>query len=421
MAGSDTSREDDELEDAKEAFQRATEAWADNYNEALEDFRFARLGEQWPLDIRKQRSLEGRPCLTINRLPSFIRQVVNDARQNKPSITVHPVDSEADVQTAEVFNGLIRHIEQSSDADVAYDTGLEGAVTGGFGYFKINTRYATDDGFEQDLVIEPVANPFSIVPDPDSTAADSADWNDAWEIETLRKGVFEKRFPKADAVSFDGERRDKRADDSDTIQIGYRWLREETSRQIVALKPPPELSDEGRLLIEPFLPDTLVIDLTVYEAQKELFDALGFQLIGQPREVPSFEVRRCTYSGADRLEELEWAGKYIPIVPVYGTEVNIEGVRYLSGLVRDAKDPQRMFNYWRTTSTELVALAPEGPVHRPRRASSTPMRASGRRPTPRATPTSNTTTSRASGRRSARRSQASRPARCRRPSTPRTT
>lgn len=111
--------DDDILREAKDAFVLAADAEAENRREALDDIRFARLGEQWPERVRRDRELEGRPCLTINRLPSFIRQVVNDARQNKPAIAVHPVDDAADPQTAEVFSGLIRHIEQSSDAEVA--------------------------------------------------------------------------------------------------------------------------------------------------------------------------------------------------------------------------------------------------------------------------------------------------------------
>ena len=140
--------DDDILAEAREAFRLAADAEAENRREAADDIRFARLGEQWPEKVLRERGLEGRPCLTINRLPAFIRQVVNDARQNKPAIAVHPVDDAADPETAEVFNGLIRHIEQSSDAEVAYDTALDFAVTGGFGYFRINTRYAADDGFD---------------------------------------------------------------------------------------------------------------------------------------------------------------------------------------------------------------------------------------------------------------------------------
>ena len=111
--------DDEILAEAREAFELAADAEAENRRDALDDLKFARLGEQWPAAIQRERDLDGRPCLTINRLPAFIRQVVNDARQNKPAIVVHPVDDRADPATAEVFNGLIRHIEQSSDAEVA--------------------------------------------------------------------------------------------------------------------------------------------------------------------------------------------------------------------------------------------------------------------------------------------------------------
>lgn len=120
----------DILEEAHAAFQLAADAEAENRREALDDLRFARLGEQWPERVRRERELEGRPCLTINRLPTFIRQVVNDARQNKPAISVHPVDGASDPETAEVFNGLIRHIEQSSDAEVASTQQLVAMLSG---------------------------------------------------------------------------------------------------------------------------------------------------------------------------------------------------------------------------------------------------------------------------------------------------
>ncbi len=97
-----------------------------------------------------------------------------------------------------------------------------------------------------------------------------------------------------------------------------------------------------------------------------MFDAAGVSVIGRPRETNSFEVKQHLLTGAEVLETVDWAGKYIPIVPVYGDEVNIEGRRRLRSLVRDAKDPQRMFNYWRTTSTELVALAPRAPFIGPK-------------------------------------------------------
>ncbi|HEX2801044.1 MAG TPA: portal protein, partial [Phenylobacterium sp.] len=322
------------------------DAEAENRREALDDLRFARLGEQWPAAIRRERDLDGRPCLTINRLPAFIRQVVNDARRNKPAIVVHPVDDQADPATAEVFNGLIRHIEQSSDAEVAYDTALDFAVTGGFGYFRINTRYACDDGFDQDLVVERVANPFSIYGDPNGTAADSSDWNSAFVVDTLPKAGFEARWKGADAVDWAADSYASLTGpwlDGDRVMVAEHWIREAVQRSIVALS------------------DGQVVEVAVYEKQKAMFDALGVSVIGRPRNVASHKVVQRIMTGAEVLETVDWAGKFIPIVPVYGEELHVDGRRRLRGLVRDAKDPQRMFNYWRTTSTELVALAPKTP------------------------------------------------------------
>ncbi|WP_374344792.1 portal protein [Phenylobacterium sp.] len=336
---------DDVLKDAREAFELAREHEAENRQEALDDLRFARLGEQWPEGVRRDRELDGRPCLTINRLPAFIRQVVNDARQNKPAIVCHPVDGAADPETAEIFNGLIRNIEQSSDAEVAYDTALDFAVTGGFGYFRINTRYASDDVFDQDLVIERVANPFSIYGDPHSTAADSSDWNTAFVVEALPKADFARRWKGAEAVDWTGDYGALKGPwlEGDQVLVAEYWRRDAVTRTILALS------------------DGQVVEEGVYRAQKAMFDALGVRVVGRPRSCVSHKVTQRIMTGAEVLETVDWAGKYIPIVPVYGEELHVDGKRRLRGLVRDAKDPQRMFNYWRTTSTELVALAPKSP------------------------------------------------------------
>lgn len=337
---------EDILKDAREAFDLACEHEAENRREALDDIRFARLGEQWPDKVRRDRELDGRPCLTINRLPAFIRQVVNDARQNKPAISCHPVDDGADPETAEIFNGLIRNIEQSSDAEVAYDTALDFAVTGGFGYFRINTRYAGEDSFDQDLVIERVANPFSIYGDPNSTAADSSDWNTAFVVDTLPKAAFEARWKGADAVDWSADSYGGLGGpwmEGDRVMVAEYWRREAVTKTLLALS------------------DGQVVERSVYEAQKAMFDALGVSVIGRPRMVASSKVVQRVLTGAEVLETVDWAGKFIPIVPVYGEELHVDGKRRLRSLVRDAKDPQRMFNYWRTTSTELVALAPKAP------------------------------------------------------------
>lgn len=336
----------DILADAKEGFRLAVEHEADNRINGLDDIRFARLGEQWPLNIRQQRELEHRPVLTINRLPAFIRQVVNDTRQNSPSLVVHPVDSQADPKTAKIINGLIRNIEAVSSADQAYDTALESAVTNGWGYFKINTAYCEDDSFDQDICIERVANPFSIYGDPHSFAADSADWNSAFEVDWLTKDAFKRQYKGAEEVNWDAlgySGLEQEWIDEERVLVASWWVREPVKRNILLLS-------SGEIVGE-----------DIYAEHKAEFDAAGVQVVGQPREVSSHKVTQRLLTGAEVLKTVNWPGKYIPIVPVYGEDINIEGKRHLRSFVRDAKDPQRMFNYWRTASTELVALAPKAP------------------------------------------------------------
>src|SRR5688572_29246609 len=214
------------LEQARDAYERAREWWHDNQRLAKEDLEFARLGCQWDEAIKRQRELEQRPCLTFNKMPAFIRQVVNDARQNKPSIRVHPQDSGADPRTARIINGLIRNIETGSDADVAYDTAIEHAVGQGFGFWRINTRYASDSGWEQDIVIERIANPFTVLGDPRSTAADSSDWNFAFIVSTLTKDEFEREYPEAEKVDWESDYRDC-PDwlDGDNVIVAEYWTR----------------------------------------------------------------------------------------------------------------------------------------------------------------------------------------------------
>src|SRR5262245_40761574 len=100
--------------------------------------------------MRRAREIEARPCLTSNKLPAFLHQITNDQRQNKPSIKVHPVDDGADEETAEIIQGLIRHIEYNSNADTCYDTSLFYAAAIGFGYFRILTQYV-GDSFDQEI------------------------------------------------------------------------------------------------------------------------------------------------------------------------------------------------------------------------------------------------------------------------------
>lgn len=335
---------DDLIKDAKAVFDLCVENESENRQDALDDIRFARLADQWPDKVRQDRERDGRPCLTINKMTAFIRQVVNDARQNRPSINIHPIDSGADLKTAKVLAGLVRHIQTASNADVAYDTAIEFAVSGGFGYWRVDVDYAYDDVFDLDIWIKRIDNPFSVYGDPHSMGADSCDWNHAFITEMLSRDEFQKRYKGAKEVDWDssgyGNVESPWLDEKQVMVAEY-WRREEVTRTILKLS------------------DGKVVEAEEYA--KNPLRYLGAEVAGS-RETKGYKVSHTVMSGVEVLEETStWLGRYIPIVPVYGEEVNLEGRRYLKSLIRDAKDAQRMFNYWRTTSTELVALAPKAP------------------------------------------------------------
>lgn len=333
------------VKEALEVFELCEERERDNRTDALDDLRFARLAKQWPEKIMRDRMDQGRPALTINRMPSFIRQVVNDVRQNSPSIIVHPVDSAADTRTAEVINGLLRNIETSSDADIAYDTAADFAVSAGWGYFRINLQYADDDTFDKDIAIKRIPNPFSVYGDPYSFAADSSDWNIAFVCDRMSKSAFERKYKGAAKVDWESNAwqacKAPWLSESE-IQVAEYWTRTEAPRTICLLS------------------DGTVIDAEAYRANKDSYDAQGITFVAD-RKVRSHKVTQQVLDGVEVLETVDWVGKFIPIIPVYGDDIVVEDKRHLRSLIRDAKDPQQMFNYWRTSATELVALAPKAP------------------------------------------------------------
>lgn len=348
VADSQADSSADLLKEAREAFEQARDAENHNRLTFVDDMRFAKLGEQWPEAIKRQRELDKRPCLTINKLPSFIRQVVNDARLNKPSIKVRPADSHGDPEVAEIINGLVRNIEYVSNADVAYDTAIEAAVTGGFGYMRVGLDYTFDDAFEMDVTIERVLNPLSVYGDPASTAADSSDWNVAFITERITQDEFKRRYGDKATTDFEADGWGCISADwmnEEGVLIAEYWTREEVEKDILRLS-------DGRVLSADELADNPDLALAIQ---------MGSVRITGQRTIRRHKVRQVIMSGIDVLEDNDWPSSFIPIVPVYGDEFTVEGKRYFRSLIHPAKDAQRMHNYWRTTGTELVALAPRVP------------------------------------------------------------
>lgn len=325
------------LAEALKRFDKAQNAEKENRDLAAEDFRFA-AGEQWPTEIRLERERSNRPCLTFNRLPQFIRQVTGDARQNKPAIKVVPVDDGSDIDTAEIYSGLIRNIENQSKADEIYIAAFENAVTGGVGGgWRVVTEYSNDDTFDQDIRIHRITNPFAITWDHGAKEFDKSDASWCFVHEWVTKEQFEERFPKHTPTDWVQEYRNVSSGhwlNDDRVRLAEYWVKKPVKKTIGLI--------QGKII--------------------EVTEALKGYPFEKTREVDAFEVCRYLLSGHAVLEGPEkFPSKYIPIVPCFGPEEWIDDrVRHVS-LIRYAKDPMRMYNFWQSTIAEKIALAPKSP------------------------------------------------------------
>ena len=330
------------LATARKRFDIAVEAESEIRKIALEDMRFS-AGEQWPEDVKRQRDADKRPCLTINRLPQFIRQITNDQRQNRPSIKVSPLDNQGDVELAEIFQGMIRHIENSSDADTAYDTAFDRAVRGSFGYFRVVTDYSDPMSFDQDIKIKRIRNQFSVYLDPSYQEPDGSDASWGFVFEDLPKDDYKAQFKESKMSLMDdwssiGDSKPGWAT-NETIRVAEYFYKTYRKAMVVLLSNKETIEKDQ--LPEGELPN-------------------GLTVVSE-RETMIPEIKWCKINAVEVLERTEWPGKWIPIIPVLGDELDIDGRRILESLIRHAKDPQRMYNYWKSSETETIALAPRVP------------------------------------------------------------
>lgn len=341
------NEEDEVLDSLRKGLKDCIEAEETERAKMQDDLRFAAL-DQWPTEIRKDREgdLENgpRPCLVIDKVGQYVTQVVNDMRQGKPGINVRPQDDNADIETAKVLKGLIRNIEDRSNADIAYATAGENAVKIGLGFFRITTEYVSDDSFDQEIRILPVPNTFSAYLG-EHVMPDGSDAERGYVAESMPIEKFKTLFPgkKCSHADFEG---------LDKLDLGY-WLTQETITVVEEYR----IERQAQELY--FLADGSTMSAADYEkwpAEAGPRPEVQDKRMGFKRQL---KWRKAT--GVEVLEQRDLPGKYIPIVEVIGRETRIDGKRCLWGLVRPAKDSLRMYNYWASTITEKMGLAPKTP------------------------------------------------------------
>ena len=341
--------DEDVLFEARHRFQRIND-WEGSFRvQFVDDVRFAHGDSdnhwQWPDAMFSDRDAAQRPSLTVNKVRQHCLQVVNDAKQNKPQIRITPVSDEATKASADVYEGVMRHIEYVSNASVAYDTATEHQVHGGIGWWRINTAIEDPNGFEKGLRIQRVRDPLSVWADPDIQEVDGSDMRFGFIVDDVAREQFEAKYPeyrdRIPQASFAGPVISGGWLDEDHVRVAE-YFRKSERQDVLHLMPDGSTVRESEVQGEATMRDLRMISL-------------------RRRRMTSDEVEWFKIVGGEIVDRDVWPGKYIPLVRVIGEEAVIEGRLERKGHVRALKDPQRIYNYWTSSGVEAVALQSKSP------------------------------------------------------------
>lgn len=345
-----SDKDDDLLKQAEKRLGICRTAENDNFNDARSDLKFLK-GEHWPEDSKRQRTIEKRPCLTINKHPAFLRQITNDQRQNRPSIHVHPVDDAADPKLSEVLEGMIRHIEYASNADICYDTSVHSAAAVGFGYFRLITDYEAPDSFDQVIKFDRIRNVFSVHIDPSTKNPDGSDMQYCFVETSMSRRELKRDYPKAESVQTAIN-----DDDEDKLVLVLEYYSIEETPDTLLKLTNGEVGFKSDLIE---LPEGVSV---LQERPSFKRKVMWRKMAGFDDKVPG-KANPIKYEPRllDVLDETEIPCSYIPVFLVIGTEVDIDGKVTYSGIIRDSKDSAMMYDFWMTSATEEVSMRPKTP------------------------------------------------------------
>jgi hypothetical protein len=358
----------EDVREAMDRFERANGHEKTARARFLDDLKFSQAdaynGYQWPNDLRRTREVDDRPSLTLNGTRQHNLQIINDAKQNKPGIKVLPVSDGASVDSAKVLNTLVKHIEYISNASAAYDHATWFQVNAGWGYLRVETDYSNDKNFDQDIYIKRQQDPFNVYIDPDRKEPDGSDIKWAFVFQDIERSEFEKdpQYSKWKDIATATPMGASTAGwvNDDYVRIAEYWRVVEKKDVLFAL---PRGYAGHKDFPGGFIAKSLLEKVKATKNQSLLAAVRADEKAGklQSRELIRKQVEWKLIVGWQVVEEKDWPGQYIPIVPVWGEELTIEGTWDCKSHTRSMLDAQRMYNYAASSAVEFMGLQTKTP------------------------------------------------------------
>jgi Phage P22-like portal protein len=324
---------DDDI--VKECLQRMKEAESAESEQRIESRSAQEFIEgrgQWDESTRSKREAFGLPVLTINKLPTTLNQITNTQKQNTPGLQIHATGTRADPKTAEVIQAAVRAMEYRSQAAKAYKIAQSSAASIGFGYFRLVSKYVNADTFDQELAVKSLHDPFCVYRDPASREIDGSDMS--WCIIVSKLSLFDARrkYPKARFSN------DSMGEESMVDVYEYYRVKELPGTLC-------QLSDGTTRWLDEVRDDPPELGVEVVRKRKSY-----------KRTVEWFKLTDC-----DVVERAVIPCKWVPVFPVLGQTVLTENSFLYRGVVHNAKDPAKLYNFWVSSAAEEISSRPRVP------------------------------------------------------------
>lgn len=338
-------KESDIWEEARDRLQVCTDLESSDRNRAKTEILFREGEGHWDSNYVTSASQEA-PELVINLTDALCMRVENNLREQELSGKAHPVGDGGDVDVAEIINGIGRHVEVRSEAEVAYDQADKSAITHGWGYFRLIAEWEHPRSMRKDLRILPIRNVFTVYMDPSAIMPAGQDQNWCLISVKMKRTEYKRRFPSASNASWSDIDRNSGVgewEDKEDIRLAEYFRIREKAEKLYGIRN--IASGEERTFYASEMPPTL---------------AQGWQIEGE-RDSMRRAVEWFRLNGLKVVEREQLPGTWIPVFRVEGNAVDVDGKVTRRGMVRSMMDPQRMVDYGEVAKIRRLGLTPQSP------------------------------------------------------------
>lgn len=354
------------LQEIRDNFAADRLAFNSIQEEGRKDVRYI-SGDPWDDAEKRERKDSGRPLIALDELNQYVNQLINNVRESKRGISVVPRGSGANDELARVRQGIFREIEYKSKAQSAYVTAFEGCSQRGYGWFRLGAKYISDSSFDQELQIRRIPNPDTVLPDSACKELDCSDAEHFSVTDIISQKKFKRDYPTAKVVSF-GREQMRIAPDwikADLIQIGEYWKVKKKKIDLFLA----QTGEQTTVFSQGGMPDDASVialpDGAKVDKGQIYLPGAGWVPLLKKRSAHNREVCQYITNGLEILDEIEWPGKWIPIIPMFGKEMYVDdgagAQRELFSLIRLARDPYKLYCYYRSQECEEATLSPKVP------------------------------------------------------------